>query len=125
MMRVFDVDEWTENIKEAYKPFINAVRNMLLAPFYIGLVAIIIFVVVEMFLMFVEVVLIKANFVRQNIYAKVPVCIANEKQRENIKRAAKARENSISSQNKKSGTFTFTVPDMSPDSKASAARILH
>jgi len=115
MMRVFATEAWTDDIRNGYVPFVEAMRNICLAPFYILLVAILLLLIVELFLMLVEIALIKANLVRQNIFAKVPCTIASKELKESI-----ASANTASSRGslQKSASSPGDLRDMRTDTAA-------
>eukprot|EP00298_Acanthocystis_sp_HF-20_P015057 c21011_g2_i1.p1 GENE.c21011_g2_i1~~c21011_g2_i1.p1 ORF type:complete len:1563 (-),score=640.26 c21011_g2_i1:13-4701(-) len=80
MTRIYDRSIWTKDLEDAHVPFISALRNIVLSPFYIMLGAVAILVLVYCFLALLEYLMVKVNLLRENTYARVPCLIVNKKE---------------------------------------------
>eukprot|EP00301_Raphidiophrys_heterophryoidea_P023575 c7412_g1_i1.p1 GENE.c7412_g1_i1~~c7412_g1_i1.p1 ORF type:complete len:1722 (-),score=389.05 c7412_g1_i1:1239-6404(-) len=109
MMRIFDRDNWTATLKEAHRPFINAMRNIALSPFYILTVALVVLVVVLLFLSLLEWCMVKVDLVRANAFVRVPCIIADRKQ---------VRVSKLQTQGKLDGTLKDNDDDDGDDLSA-------
>jgi len=79
-MRLYDRDSWTTALREAHRPFIDAMRNIALSPFYLVTVALVVLVVVLLFLGLLEWFMVKVDLIRENTFALVPCVIADRSQ---------------------------------------------
>merc|ERR1712207_84730 len=63
------------DLEDAHRPFIEAMRSIVLSPFFILLVLIIVFIIGTMIAGMVEMILLRTGLIRENPYAKVS-CVA-------------------------------------------------
>lgn len=70
MISEFNRANWTVDLADSHKPFVTALRNITLSPFYIMLVGLGAFIVVLLFLTLLEFFMVRADMVRENAFAK-------------------------------------------------------
>merc|ERR550525_1655961 len=78
MMHRGFVGSWLEDqLEEAHTPFIEAVRNIALSPFFMLMGLICILFIAYLFAMIMEFFLMKLDLYRENPYARVPLVVTD------------------------------------------------
>jgi hypothetical protein len=73
MFRGFARSAWTQQLEDAHEPFVQAIRQIALSPFYILLCLIAIYTFAQILFFISEWILLRADYLRENPYVKVPL----------------------------------------------------
>jgi len=77
-MNEFVRDVWSDKLEEEHGPYMNAMRSILLSPFFIVLILVILLIIFTMLGGMIEMILIRSGLIRENPYAKIPCVLTVE-----------------------------------------------
>jgi len=92
MMRIWDRSDWSDDLTEAHRPFVDAVRNIMLSPFVILLGAVLLYMGVYIIIFVLEWVFMSAGIIRQARYVEVPVLVEYYDRKKEIEMSDAAAE---------------------------------
>eukprot|EP00494_Astrolonche_serrata_P024049 UN24307 len=79
MFRGFSRAEWNKQLEDGHEPFLFAARNIALAPFYILLILVIVYIIGYFLAVIAQWVLIRADLLRENPYIWVHLIETDDK----------------------------------------------